>query len=60
MNVSADSLQDQEVGGDVVRQRAAKGPKHFGTRPKKFGRTYGKGPSQHNGMHRRRRKKVQW
>ena len=59
MNVSANSLQDQD-NAQVVSQRAAKGPKHFGTRPKKFGRSYGKGPSQFNGMHRRRRKKLQW
>ena len=58
MNVSAESLRERD--GCEVSQRAPKPPKHFGSRPKKYGRTYGKGPSQHNGMHRRRRKKLQW
>lgn len=58
MNVSAESLREQD--GWTVQRRAAAPPKHFGSRPKSYGRTYGKAPSQHNGMHRRRRKKLQW
>ena len=30
------------------------------SRPTKFGRNYGARPKQHNGLHRRRRKKLRW
>ena len=47
-------------GDEAVQARALSDRKEFKQRPKKFGRTYGKSPRQHNGLHRRRKKKLRW
>ncbi len=60
MNSSAKDLISD--GGDEAVQGRTDAPNRnsFGPRPTKFGRSYGKGPRQHNGIHRRRKKKVRW
>ena len=59
MNTAAKDLIADDGDEIVVRRDAPKRPS-FGPRPTKFGRSYGKGPRQHNGMHRRRKKKTRW
>ncbi len=59
MNTSAKDLIS-DSGDMTVEQRATPSRNPFGPRPTKFGRSYGKAPRQHNGMHRRRKKKVRW
>ena len=46
--------------GELDRTRDTKRQVMRTSRPTKFGRNYGSRPKQHNGLHRRRRKKLRW
>jgi len=61
MNAAVDHYEGQEI--DYRACNRANGPTRRGgfkklNRPKHSRR--GSGPRQHNGIHRRRRKKIQW
>lgn len=60
MNISSRALEEQELEERAVPNRRPEKVPPKQSRPTKFGRNYGKGPQQFNGMHRRRRRKMRW
>ena len=63
MNAAVDLYEGQEFDYQVGNRNSTSNKRRGGfksyNRPQ-YARKRGSGPRQHNGMHRRRRKKIQW
>ena len=63
MNAAVDHYEGQEldyqIGNRTSNSVTNRGGFKSSNRPQ-YSRNRGKGPRQYNGMHRRRRKKIQW
>jgi hypothetical protein len=63
MNAAVDHYEGQECDYQIRNRNSNSSTNRGGfksfNRPT-YARSRGQGPRQHNGMHRRRRKKIQW
>lgn len=60
MNTSQSSYSDDGQDFSIQYRRGSETPRRPKSQRPTFGRSRGKTPQQHNGIHRRRRKKIRW